>query len=151
ARAWFETLARYREEALGEHSLTVESCDNRQSELRDWLQSRIDQHDKQIKTLRERIVRAMVQHNDKWPQESREVDASIEAGPDYRTMLDSLQADDLPRFEERFKALLNENTIREVAAFHGQLNKERQAIRERIDTINRSLQGVDYNPGRYIT
>lgn len=148
---WFEQLNCYREEALGEHTLTVESCDNRQSELRDWLQSRIDQHDKQIKALRERIVRAMVQHNDKWPLESRDVDGSIEAGNDYRAMLDTLQADDLPRFEERFKALLNENTIREVAAFHGQLNKERQAIRERINTINRSLCSIDYNPGRYIT
>src|SRR5699024_10826856 len=36
------------------------------------------------------------------------------------------------------------------AAFQGQLHKERQAIRERIDIINRSLQGIDYNPGRYI-
>ena len=37
-------------------------------------------------------------------------------------MLAQLQADDLPRFEARFKELLNENTIREVANFQSQLH-----------------------------
>jgi len=65
-------------------------------------------------------------------------------------MLDRLKTDDLPRFEARFKELLNENTIREVANFQSQLNRERQTIRERIDSINQSLHEIDYNPGRYI-
>src|SRR5665811_1246405 len=51
---------------------------------------------------------------------------------------------------DRFKSLLNENTIREVANFQSQLNRERETIRERIETINRSVRGIDYNPGRYI-
>jgi uncharacterized protein YPO0396 len=65
-------------------------------------------------------------------------------------MLDQLQADDLPRFEGRFKTLLNENTIREVANFQSQLARERQTIKERITEINRSLTQIDYNPGRFI-
>lgn len=150
AFTWFETLSDYRKEAFTEHSLTVESCENRQSELREWLQKHIDLQDRQLGTLRERIVRAMQQHQQKWPLESREVDVSLQAGDDYRDMLKNLMADDLPRFEARFKALLNENTIREVAAFQGQLHRERQAIRERLETINRSLRGIDYNPARYI-
>ena len=150
-REWFATLEDCQQEALGQHTLTVESCDNRERTFRDWLQARIDQHDKQLRVLGERIVRAMEQHRVRWPLESREVDVSLAAGGEYRAMLEALQADDLPRFESRFKSLLNENTIREVAAFQAQLHKERQAIRERIETINRSLHGIDYNPGRYIT
>src|SRR5690606_10928774 len=65
-------------------------------------------------------------------------------------MLEQLRVDDLPRFEKRFKELLNENTIREVANFQAQLHRERQEIRERIDTINASLKQIDYNPNRYI-
>jgi uncharacterized protein YPO0396 len=79
------------------------------------------------------------------------VDVSVQAADEYLSMLQALKNDDLPRFEARFKALLNENTIREVANFQAQLNRERQTIRERIETINRSLQDIDYNPGRYIT
>ncbi|HET6587048.1 MAG TPA: ATP-binding protein [Oleiagrimonas sp.] len=149
-RACFPALAGWREEALPGRSLTVESCDHQQSDLRDWLQKRIDQHDRQLKVLSERIIRAMQHHRTEWPLESRDVDASLASGDDFRAMLEALTRDDLPRFESRFKQLLNQNTIREVAAFHGQLNKERQAIRERIDIINRSLEGIDYNPGRYI-
>jgi uncharacterized protein YPO0396 len=65
-------------------------------------------------------------------------------------MLHGLQADDLPRFEARFKELLNENTIREVANFQSQLARERETIRERIARINESLNQIDYNPARYI-
>jgi uncharacterized protein YPO0396 len=61
-----------------------------------------------------------------------------------------LRSDDLPRFESRFKQLLNENTIREVANFQSQLGRERQTIKERIELINGSLRDIDYNEGRYI-
>jgi uncharacterized protein YPO0396 len=84
------------------------------------------------------------------PLDTQEADASIAAAIEYRGMLNSLGSDDLPRFEARFKDLLNENTIREVANFQSQLNRERQTVRERIDSINHSLHGIDYNPGRYI-
>ncbi|MGB3226242.1 MAG: hypothetical protein WBB23_25870 [Desulforhopalus sp.] len=81
---------------------------------------------------------------------TREVDVSLEAATDYQTMLQQLQADDLPRFEARFKELLNENTIREVANFQSQLAREQETIKERIGRINESLTRIDYNPGRYI-
>jgi uncharacterized protein YPO0396 len=85
-----------------------------------------------------------------YPLETQEVDVSIAAAGEYRSMLGKLEADDLPRFEARFKELLNENTIREVAGFQSQLFKEQQTIRERIGRINKSLAQIDYNPGRYI-
>ena len=37
--ARFATLEALRSEALGEHQLSVESCDNRERELREWLQA----------------------------------------------------------------------------------------------------------------
>jgi uncharacterized protein YPO0396 len=118
--------------------------------MRDWLQGRIDAEDSKTKRLSEKIVKAMTEYRGMWELETREVDANLAAAPEYRSMLDQLQADDLPRFEGRFKTLLNENTIREVANFQSQLARERQTIKERITEINRSLTQIDYNPGRYI-
>jgi uncharacterized protein YPO0396 len=146
----FPQLEAMREEALGGKSITVESCDRRQSEMRDWLQKRIDAEQKRLDRLGESVVRAMADYRHRWPLETREVDAAIEAADEYRRMLERLRADDLPRFEARFKELLNQNTIREVANFQAQLNKECAEIRARIDTINRSLAGIDYNRNRYI-
>ena len=148
--AFFERLNAIRGEALGEHQLTVESCDNRERDMRDWLQARIDAEDQKLKRLRDRIIQAMAAYKEEFRLETVEVDASIEAAFEYRNMLDHLQADDLPRFEARFKELLNENTIREVANFQSQLAHERETIKERIARINESLTQIDYNAGRYI-
>jgi uncharacterized protein YPO0396 len=148
--AYFTTLDELRSDALGEHHLSVESCDNREREMREWLQARIDAEDKRIKTLGEKIVRGMTEYKEAYRLETAEVDASIEAAFEYRAMLAALAADDLPRFEARFKDLLNENTIREVANFQSQLAREREQIKERITRINESLAQIDYNPARYI-
>jgi len=150
-QAYFPKLDAMRHEALGDHVLTVESCDNRQTDMREWLQARIDAEERKIGRLAEKIIKAMEAYSQAYPLETREVDVSVEAADEYRAMLQALEGDDLPRFEARFKALLNENTIREVANFQAQLNRERQTIRERVETINRSLADIDYNPGRYIT
>jgi len=118
--------------------------------MRKWLQERIDTEDKKIARLQEKIVKAMSDYRNAYPLETQEVDAAVEAADDYRQMLAALEADDLPRFEARFKELLNENTIREVANFQSQLHRERESIKERIARINESLTRIDYNPGRYI-
>ena len=78
------------------------------------------------------------------------MDIDPRAAHEYEAMLKALNANDLPRFEARFKALLNENTIREIANFQSRLLRERETIRERIDHINESLTRIDYVSGRYI-
>ena len=147
---FFEKLDAARDEALGEHQLSVESCDSREREMRDWLQKQLDGESRKLTNLGERIVKAMTSYKEEFKLETSEVDASIAAAFEYRSMLGSLQSDDLPRFEARFKELLNENTIREVANFQSQLSRERETIKDRIARINESLTQIDYNPGRYI-
>jgi uncharacterized protein YPO0396 len=146
----FRKLEALRPEALGEHRLTVESCDGYERKMRDWLQGRIDASDHKLTRLREKITKAMSGYANLWPEETREVDTSVESGGEYRQMLATLEGDGLPRFQARFKALLNENTIREVASFQSQLRREAEEIRERIEMINRSLREIDYERGRYI-
>jgi uncharacterized protein YPO0396 len=87
-----------RAEALGEHQLTVESCDNREQHMRNWLQTRIDNEDRKIKTLRDRIITAMMAYREAFKLETQELDVSIEAAFEYRKQLDQLGRDDLPRF-----------------------------------------------------
>jgi uncharacterized protein YPO0396 len=147
---FFPRLADLFEQALGEKNMSVESCDIREREMREWLQTKIDGEDKKTARLRDRIIDAMRSYSTAYHLETREVDVAVEAAGDYRAMLDQLRADDLPRFEARFKELLNENTIREVANFQSQLAREQETIKERIGRINESLTQIDYNPGRYI-
>jgi uncharacterized protein YPO0396 len=139
-----------RGEALGEHQLTVESCDNREQDVRTWLQAQIDSEDQKLKRLAEKIIKSMAFFKDEFKLETADMDASLEAAFEYENMLAQLNRDDLPRFVARFKDLLNVNTINEIANFNAQLARERETIKERIAHINKSLGEIDYNPGRYI-
>ncbi len=143
-------LNAWRAEALGVHQLSVESCDHREQELRQWLQARIDAEEKRLTRLAERIVNAMRGFKESFKTETAEMDVSLAALAEYERLLAGLQQDDLPRFEARFKELLNVNTINEIANFNAQLARERETIKERVDLINQSLAAIDYNPGRFI-
>ncbi|HEX5534007.1 MAG TPA: SbcC/MukB-like Walker B domain-containing protein [Actinomycetales bacterium] len=117
-----------------------------QQELTELMEERSRQ-----RTLRaNRIVAGMKDFRAAYPVDSVDLDDSVEAIAEYRELHRRLVADDLPRFEAEFKTFLNTNTIRDIATFQSQLNRQREQIKDRIDTINASLVGIDYNPGRYI-
>ncbi|MEX2480801.1 MAG: ATP-binding protein [Gammaproteobacteria bacterium] len=143
-------LTTLRKEVLGEPQLTVESCDNREQDVRSTLQARMDAEQKRLERLAEKIIKAMAAFNEAYKLETAEFDASLEAAFEYEKLLEQLRRDDLPRFEARFKELLNVNTINEIANFNAQLARERETIRERISRINESLTQIDYSDGRYI-
>lgn len=149
-RARFEKLEALRAESGSSPAITIENGDSVENELRGWLQKRIDADNGRLDRLLQSIVMAMQDYRNTYPVESREVDSRLESAGEFRKMLVTLRTDDLPRFEQRFKELLNENTIREVANFQSQLRLERKEITERIETINKSLRAIDFNPGRFI-
>lgn len=146
----FPRLASFFREAFPTRTIVLAETEACEANLREWLQAKHDALRKKIDRVRDRAQAAMISFRAAYPVETKDFDASVEAADEYRTMLTRLRSDDLPRFEQRFKQLLNENTIREVAAFQSQLYKERQTICERIETINKSLREIDYNPGRFI-
>ncbi len=146
----FPTLQALHDQASAGVALDIENAGEVERSLRECLQQRIDAAELRRTRLGQRIVADMQEYRSAYPVETRDAAAAVEAANEYRRMLDVLSRDDLPRFERRFKDLLNENTIREVANFQSQLRRESQVIRERIDRINRSLREIEFNPGRYI-
>ncbi len=95
-------------------------------------------------------VRSMGAFRRHYPAETVEMDDSMAAAGEYRTFYDRIVHDDLPRFETEFKRQLNTNTIRDVAGFHGWLDRSARDIRDRVSIINESLSGIEYNPDRFI-
>ena len=79
AEAQIERLDGWRADALGEHQLSVESCDNREQDVRKWLQARIDAEDKRLARLAERIVNAMRGFKEEFKAETVEMDVSLAA------------------------------------------------------------------------
>jgi len=135
---------------LGLSPSTLRSCEGDERRLREHLQAEIDALGLRLARGAEKIVKAMQAYRHDYPAETTDVDASVDAADAYRAMLHQLVTDDLPSHEARFKQLLNENTINEIANFQAQLLRQRSEISERIEAINGSLTHIDYNPGRYI-
>jgi uncharacterized protein YPO0396 len=129
---------------------TAESCDKAEHAAGEQISALIERRNVRKTTLGNRIVSLMGEFRSRYPVETEELDASVEATDGYRELHQQLTDDDLPRFQQRFKTYLNQNTIRDIAGFQSQLNKQADVIKNRIATINESLVGVDYNPGRYI-
>lgn len=130
--------------------LSINNGDKQEQLLRGWLQKTMDALESKMQTLNQRLLKAMGEYSRDYPAETQDVDVSIDSADEYIAMLEQLNADDLPKFEKKFKALLHENTINEIANFNSQLGKEQQQIKQRIDKINTSLSDIEYNKGRYI-
>ena len=145
-------LEQWRRQVLGDDALELRSLESQQRRMRDALQAKIDAEDKAAGRLRERIVEQMQRYKAAYPAETAEMDARTEALEEYRRRLQALREDDLPRFEARFKELLNKETINSMAAFQAHLQKRRHEIDERIRVINASLASIEYDrsQGTYI-
>jgi uncharacterized protein YPO0396 len=122
--------------------------------LRIELGERLNEDDARVRTdvgkVSATLTRQMMVFRRNNPLETAELDDSVESINGYRQLHARLVNDDLPRFEAEFKDYLNTNTIRDIATFRATLNKQRDDIKGRIDLINRSLVGIDYNRDSYI-
>ncbi|MDQ0676155.1 uncharacterized protein YPO0396 [Pseudarthrobacter siccitolerans] len=143
-------VERLTDAALGEKPLTYRNTGTVESTVRSGLTDTIDALSKRIARAAEGTIRQMADFRNKYPNETTDFDASLEAAADYNRLLEQLVGNDLPRFEDQFKNLLNQNTIREVVAFNAFLDSRRQNIVARIGEINESLAGIPYNTGRHI-
>jgi uncharacterized protein YPO0396 len=144
------SVARLAAAAPGEKVLTYKNTVAVESSVRSGLTASIDALSKRLATAEAGTVRLMADFRNKYPNETTEIDASLDAAGDYNGLLEQLEKNDLPRFEAHFKESLNQNTIHEVVAFNAFLDSRRQDIVNRITEINLSLATIEYNRGRHI-
>ncbi len=150
ARAQFGVIGEVLAAAGRPAPATAAACDRAETEAGTEFSTLAAKRGDRLARLSNKIVAAMGEFRRQYPAETSELDDSVESAGGYRELHGRLTGDDLPRFRRQFKTYLNQNTIRDIAGFQSQLNKQAGLIRERIATINTSLVGVDYNPGRYI-
>jgi uncharacterized protein YPO0396 len=137
-------------ELVGDLPADEGDCETAQQSAASELNARIDRDREAADRAAQRAVAGMKDFRREHPEHATEMDDSILAASEYYRLRDRLVTDDLPRFEAEFKRQLNTNTINDLAGFFAWLRRSADQIRERIDTINGSLEGIDYNEGRYI-
>ncbi|PPK96163.1 uncharacterized protein YPO0396 [Kineococcus xinjiangensis] len=142
-------LAAHREEVL-RRAGGAEPGDDTAERIRAALTRELAAERATAEAARRRAERRMAEFRQRHPHASHDMDTAIEAVGEYRALHARLTGDDLPRFERELKEILNTNTIRDIAVFSAQLHNQVEQIRERVATINDTLRGIDYSPGRYV-
>jgi uncharacterized protein YPO0396 len=65
-------------------------------------------------------------------------------------LLERLEHDGLPKYEQRFFDMLKEQSIENLAALNRHLADARKEIRERVEMVNESLAQAEFNPGTHL-
>ncbi len=137
---------------IGNHEseLSLKNADRIQLSIRNTIEEEKKSKDEIEKNLRDSVINKMITYKKEYPSETTDVDSSISSIGEFKTFAEKLEHDDLPRHEQRFKRLLNEETINSVALFKNQLEIFEKEIESKIKDINKSLVEIDYNAGTYI-
>ena len=134
---------------FAEAPLTVTNLFQAKDTFRASQQDRIIRLRRDIEPAKDHLLEAMSDFMRSFPSE-HDLRAHIDYLASFLELRQRIEAEDLPRHEQRFKERLNEKVIHEIGLFRGELERERRSIEEKIDTLNISLRPLEYRPGTHI-
>ncbi len=146
----YSFLEENRNKALYDKLLDLENANILERDYGDWLSGEQDKLVNKMRRLRDTMISNMLSFKAQYTEETRDIDASIESLHEYCIMQERLDKDGLPKFEKRFKQLLHENTLNQIALFQAKLKQEQDGIKRHVEQINGSLGSIDYSEGRFI-
>ncbi|WP_346744712.1 ATP-binding protein [uncultured Turicimonas sp.] len=80
-----------------------------------------------------------------WPVESSELDNSLRSAPEFFKKLESLETDGLPKFEHKFRDILENSTKQNLVHLVQEIDDERRDIKFRMKEVNESLSDAVFN------
>ena len=131
-------------------ALTLENIDEATRVVERRINEEVRALDSRMAELRNSITRRFADFNRSWPAEAGGLDPVMESSEDYFAKLRRLETDGLPRFEERFLALLREQSDQNLTLLSTKLDQERTDIKGRMELVNESLLGAPFNPGTHL-
>lgn len=79
-----------------------------------------------------------------------EADASPESLPDFQHFLDTIEKEDLPRHEKKFRDLLKTKLLENISFFEHALFRQEEEIHDKVVALNYSLRPIPYTTSTYI-
>jgi uncharacterized protein YPO0396 len=126
---------------------TLENLDDLSRNIERKLGKEIEILDNELNRLDKSIESRFTDFKRKWPMDAGDMDTSLASAQDFFAKLHRLETDGLPAHEQRFNALLQNQSHQNLAALATHLNQARKAISERLALVNESLSQVSFNPG----
>lgn len=131
-------------------STTADQAELHERRLSDEIDKETGQTQRELNGYTTSLQQGMAEIRRRWPEQTTEMDASVDARGEYIRFHAQVAQDDLPRFIAEFEEQLKKNAIRELAGFHNWLQRQADDIQQKIEKINEALGAIDFNPGRYV-
>ncbi|MEG3924819.1 MULTISPECIES: SbcC/MukB-like Walker B domain-containing protein [unclassified Microcoleus] len=135
---------------LRQYSLTLETIDRDETNLRDFLQDELRQKERQQDSSRSSLTMQMLNFKNAFPETVLELGSSLDYLDEYLKLKLQIEHDDLPRYEKEFKRLMDEKIILDISMFKTSLDKQEEDIQQAIDELNESLHQINYTDSTYI-
>lgn len=108
-----------------------------------------EEKDKALDAMRvaeNNVTNRFAEFKRRWPTaEVQELDDSMASAPGFMKMLERLERDGLPKYETRFRELLDNQSLQNFTALQMQLKEGRRTIFERIAVVNKSLESAPFS------
>ncbi|TVQ53040.1 MAG: hypothetical protein EA366_13475 [Spirulina sp. DLM2.Bin59] len=144
------TFAKQRAVKLRQYSLTLATITEDENDLRDYLQDRLRQMDKQQESSASSLTMQMWNFKTAFPEITSELGTNLDYLDEYLQFKAKVEQEDLPRHERRFKELMEHTIIDAIVGFKSRLEMEEEEIRDKVNQINQSLQRINYTDSTYI-
>lgn len=92
-----------------------------------------------------RPTRELQEKFPEWMDETHNLKAQPEYLQEFVDLYKNIKEEKIAEFEKRFKNELNNSVIKDLSSFQNKLYEQESLIKESIDNINRSLQGIRFN------
>lgn len=146
---WMQKDLKDRERERG-GALSLMTINDLRDRLRQFYYNRANSLQGQANQQGQLIVNRMRDSLQTSPSLEQEMDASIDALPEYRRAYERVRHEDLPRYQRSFKALLNEKIVTDIGSFQAALKQQEEDIRESIRHLNGPLSSIGYIDATYI-
>ncbi|MEZ4733590.1 MAG: SbcC/MukB-like Walker B domain-containing protein [Caldilineaceae bacterium] len=137
-------------EQLLKVTLTLVNINSERRQIEEYYRQARSTAERRRNTHMGTLIKAMQEYKSTYPEETADFDATVNAIPEFERELLRIRQDDLPRYRERFKSLLNEKVIENIALLHGDLYRYQEEIEESVATLNASLHTINYTADTYI-
>jgi len=137
-------------EEIDKDPLTIDAVNNRTSQLEVSIQRGINSFRGLQGQLETAIVNAMNTFRRDYPDIGVALLADLSSLDAFLQIYNRLETDDLPRYQDRFKDMLDRTVTRGIQMFYGHLTEQERQIDKSIAELNDSLAQVDYGGGSII-
>lgn len=125
-------------------SITLDTMPNVREEIRRFYANRANTLSNHRDRVQGSLLEKVANFRSEYRVETESIGSGIEALPELQQLYARIVHDDLPKYQQRFKEMLDKKVRDNIAGFQAELERQVESYREVIGQLNESLRRIPY-------